>query len=229
MEVVLRPEVEDLYVKVDGGTPNFGDEMKGFFIGNLAELDSLKKAAQPYAGDEKTGVHNVILANENVLDVEIQWGGDRIDLAVLQETNRGIALVFFEAKHFANGELRARKGQPKVVNQVKRYASTLSDNRRAIEASYCRVCRNLVDLRGLAERYPKRHLLMERIVERPQELFVDENPRLIVFGFDGDQKNGSYWKPHLQKLRDEIGDKRVLLKGDSKEFTTGISTDYLCR
>ena len=77
--------------------------------------------------------------------------------------------------------------------------------------------------------YPKRHLLMERIVERPQELFVDENPRLNVFGFDGDQKNGSYWKPHLQKLRDEIGDKRVLLKGDSKEFTTGISTDYLCR
>ena len=73
---LLRPEVEDLYVKVDGGTPNFGDEMKGFFIGNLAELDSLKKAAQPYAGDEKTGVHNVILANENVLDVEIQWCGD---------------------------------------------------------------------------------------------------------------------------------------------------------
>ena len=100
-----------------------------------------------------------------------------------------------------------------MVNQVKRYASTLSDNRRAIEDSYCRVCRNLVDLRGLAERFPKRHLLMERIVERPQELFVDENPRLIVFGFDGDQKNGSYWKPHLQKLRDEIGDKRVLLKG----------------
>ena len=49
-----------------------------------------------------------------------------------------------------------------------------------------------MNLRGLPERYPKRHATVKRIVDRPQDLFVDEKLRLIVFGFDGDQKDGAY-------------------------------------
>ena len=222
---LLRPNMDDLYVKVDGGQPILRDDVKGFFIENLADLESLKKAARPYAGDEKTGVHDVIRANENVLDVEIQLGRDRIDFVALQETDRGIDLVFFEAKHFSNRELRS-KGAPKVVKQIKRYASMLRDNCQAIRDSYCRVCNNLMDLPKLAERYPRRHKLMKRIVDRPQELFLDKNPRLIVFGFDEDQKDGSNWEPHRQKLKHELGDERVLLRGRSKGFRKGISTGY---
>ena len=196
--------------------------MKGFFNENMADLKSLKRAARPYAGKEKIGVHNVIMANENIVDVEMQLGSDRVDFVALQETVRGINLVFFEAKHFANDELRA-EGKPKVVEQVGGYASMLSDNCKAIKESYSRVCANLTQLRGLAGRYPKRHEMMKRIADRPQDLFVDKNPRLVVFGFDGDQKNGPYWKPHLQKLKAAI-EGGVLLKGDSREFRTGIST-----
>ena len=225
---LIRPDIEKssiTYVDVDGGKPRFPQDMTGYFIEDIADCGRLKKAAEPYAGVEKKGVHNVILANKNILDVEIAQGKDRIDLVALQETNRGIDLVFFEAKHFANKELRA-KGKPKVVKQVKRYSNMLRRNRETIRDSYWRVCKNLTDLPGLAELNPKRHAMMKRIVNGSKELFVDENPRLIVFGFDRDQRNGSYWEPHLQKLEDAVGEKRVLLKGDSKEFRTGISTGY---
>ncbi len=65
---------------------------------------------------------------------------------------------------------------------------------------------------------------MKRIVNSPEKLVVDETPRLIVFGFDEDQKNGKNWKPHREKLRDAIGN-RLLLRGSSKEFRKGISID----
>lgn len=231
---LLRPDVGEsdggkwyVNVDIDGGRPIFPKDKERYFIENVTDLVLLKKAAEPYAGVEKTGVHEVVLKNKNILDVEIAQGNDRIDFVALQETGRVIALVFFEAKHFANSELRAKgDGEPKVVRQVKRYAGMLRRNRDAIRDSYRRVCKNLTELRGLAELNPKRHAMMKRIVNGSRDLLVDENPRLIVFGFDGDQKNGAYWKPHLRKLKDAIGKDRVLLKGDPKKFHTGISTGY---
>ena len=223
---LLDPNKED-YVEVDGRKPLYPDDMTGF----VREIDtaSLKKAAEPYAGLEKTGVHEIILANKNVLDVEITLGRNqedpsgRIDLVVTQEVNDRINLVFFEAKHFANPDLRA-EGKPKVLKQVERYARMLHGNRDAIRTSYLRVCSNLTRLHGLAKRNPKRHATMKRIVNSPEKLVVDETPRLIVFDFDEDQKNGKNWKPHRKKLKDAIGN-RLLLRGSSKEFRKGISID----
>ncbi len=223
---LVRPNVKDPYVKVEGGKPMFPENEKGYFIRDIRDRKSLKKAAGPFAGVEKTGVHDIIHANDCILDVEMELGKDRVDLVVLQDKGDRVDLVFLEAKHFANSELRAR-GEPPVVRQIKRYESMLRANREAIVKSYWKVCENLVNLRGMSERHPKRHALMMRAVNRPQELFVDGNPRLIVFGFDGDQKEGPYWKKHLQKLRNAIGETRVLLKGDSKEFRTGICERYI--
>ena len=224
---LLRPEIEAPYVNVGGGKPILPDDTKGFFIENIEDLKLIKKAVAPYAGREKTGVHEIILANENILDVEVASDHDRIDFVALQKTDRGIDLVFFEAKHFSDSRLRGEVGkQPEVVEQVERYRCMLREEREAIRDSYWRVCKNLTELRGLAELYPKRHAMMKDVVVRQQSLFINENPRLIVFGFDQDQKDGSVWKPHRQKLQEAIGKKRVLLRGKTYKFRKGISTAY---
>ena len=45
-----------------------------------------------------------------------------------------------------------------------------------------------------------------------------------MFGFDQDQKKGTVWKRHRAKLLEILGTERVLLKGNSKEFRSGISS-----
>ena len=38
-----------------------------------------------------------------------------------------------------------------------------------------------------------------------EALHVDQEPRLIVFGFDKDQKDGPIWQRHRQRLVEEFG------------------------
>ena len=98
----------------------------------------------------------------------------------------------------------------------------LKQNRKMVAESYGRICRNFVCLRGMSERHPKRHAMLERIKDK--RLSINENPRLVVFGFDDAQKKGKDWKPHRQKLDQTLGRERVLLKGKSKKFRRGISS-----
>ena len=51
---------------------------------------------------------------------------------------------------------------------------------------------------------------------------VDIKPRLVVFGFDEDQKKGSIWSPHKEKLVKSL-DGKYLDKGDPKNFINGIA------
>ena len=214
---LLRPKLPakvDPYVKIEDGRPVFQGDMAQFFTENLGCREALKNAAKAYAGVEKRGVSDILRANKNVLDVEIALGEDpqseedpepkegRVDLVALKKTKRGIDLVFFEAKHFANSEIRAKgDSEPKVVKQVKRYARLLKENRETIQQSYRQVCCNLLYIRGLADRYPLRHKILSCIADGSEQLFVDEDPRLVVFGFDGDQKKGKYWNRIYGSLR----------------------------
>jgi len=236
---LLRPDLHtkgDPHITVKDGVPDFQGDLRHFFIENLGCREALKNAAKPYVGNEKEGVFDIIRANENVLDVEIALGKDpqpeedgkpkegRVDLAVLRKTTGGIDLVFFEMKHFSNPELRAKGTEPKVAKQVRRYARLLNEKREAIEQGYRKVCWNLLNIRGLADRYPIRHELLSSIADGSEDLSVNVAPRLVVFGFDQDQKKGDYWQCHLSKLKDRIGPKNLLLRGNSKNFTKGIST-----
>ena len=70
------------------------DDSRKLLTVDMTSLGDLKKAVQPYAGDEKTGDYNILRANDNVLDVEIAFGGKEggdsslcIDLAALREGN----------------------------------------------------------------------------------------------------------------------------------------------
>ena len=132
--------------------------------------------------------------------------------------------MFFEAKHFSNGALRASgDAVPKVIGQIERYKNLLENNCGAISDSYRRVCGNLFDLRGLAERHPERHEILKGIADGLTPLTVNDTPRLVVFGFDEDQRTGKYGTLLRNKLKDKLG-YRVLFRGNSKGFTRGIST-----
>ena len=79
-------------------------------------LSKLKRAADLFSGMEKQGVHAIAQANENIVDVEIMLDATdlptardypRIDIAAFEQRSDGVELVFWEAKLFANKELRA--------------------------------------------------------------------------------------------------------------------------
>ena len=229
---LLHPSVDTPYVEFANGVYRLPDYIRTLFVDSPGEVRALKRAARPYAGEEKTGVHRIILSNTNILDVEIAFGlpgteetgasTPRADFAALHVVGGRGVVVFYEAKRFSDHKaLRAERGRvPEVVKQVGKYARLLRENRERIAASYSRVCRNLLSLCGMSARHRERHALLERIAGKP--LSIDAKPRLAVFGFDADQRNGAAWKRHRERLFELLGRERVLLKGESKGFRRGI-------
>ena len=216
---------ESVYVKIIDGKSCFQDT-KSLFFENL-DVKKLKAAANPCAGAEKTGVYEIICANGNILDTEVGFSTPRsyVDFAALVEVEQGVKIVFFEAKRFTNQELRSGGAdpKPKVIGQIERYKCLLEKNRHTLIDSYRRVCCNLLCIQGVAKKYPKRHKMIEDIAAGAK-LCIDEEPRLVVFGYDRDQENEDDWKVHREVLEKKLGKCRVLLERDSKGFTRGIST-----
>lgn len=211
--------------------------------GTLAEM---KRAAAALSGLEKAGVHALVKASSNVVDVEIALTGapmeaapaerdgaeadamllvpdtaasvtptpaqtrqDRLDAASLEE--RGAAdeawLVFHEAKLAANPSLRSRT-TPAIVTQVARYRATLTEQAERLAKSYPALCHDLVRLdalrgavratRGLAA-MPTLDPLVDEVARGTRRLRVDTEPRIVVFGFDADQRDGA-----LQAVIDDL-------------------------
>lgn len=214
---LLRPEVPDghnyntpEYLKVKDGRVECSAKVRDFFIEDLTDIDVLKRAAKPYAGPEKIGVHEIVLSNSNVLDVEIAFRRKRkrIDFSILRGTRDGVNIVFFEAKHFDSQELRARGDtEPKVIRQIKQYTDLLKKNRDAIIGSYRRVCCNLLKLHGVDKRNPERHKMLDGVAGGSIQLDIDKKPELVVLGFDEDQRGEERWHPHHEKLKSRLGSK----------------------
>ena len=231
---LLRPQLTTSeYIRIVDGRPASLPPVEEAFTRTLAEIDALKTAARPYAGAEKAGVHDVVLSNWNVVDIEIAFatGSDdatessapRVDFAALQVRGRHTEIVFFEAKDFTNPELRRRgDANPDVVDQIETYSRLLSDRHDEIVDSYRRVCGNLLRLRGIDDRHAERHEMLEGIAGGSTPLKANVEPRLVVFGFDADQRDGENWRPHRDKLKDRLGN-RVIFRGSSKGLTRGIS------
>lgn len=135
---------------------------------------------------------------------------DRLDAASLEDRDGSLWLVFHEAKHFKNPELRAGPAfAPPVSTQIARYRQAIATNIQTIRGSYSEVCGALRELSSMraklqapgaaapAELDP----LVFRVADG-ETLHVDGEPRLIVFGFDDDQKNGPTWTHHRQRLEE---------------------------
>jgi hypothetical protein len=187
-------------------------------------LNDMIRAASDLAGPEKTGLHPLIVGGTAVIDVEVALGRageamsiesatdgsetskstayrnqDRLDVATLERQGRNIAVVFHEAKHFTNPELRVRSGAPPVVGQLRRYRTTLAHHAPALIERYQAACRALVrfDAMSRAVRMAAGAVapsaldpLIGEFAEGRTDRVIDPEARLIVFGFDADQKRG---------------------------------------
>ena len=207
-----------------------------YLIHNLTEVDSIKKASTAYGGVEKEGIQKILNCNGNIIDLEIALTKEaeddegnieeikgatakRIDFAAFQKNTDHYDLLFFEAKHFSNKELRAKGDSlPSVLKQISRYRKLLEKYKNEIIESYKLVCCNLCELLPPDQ-------LDQSIIDIASGTYaikVDIEPCLVLFGFDEDQRTGVYWGPHKEKLVSSLG-KKFLAKGDPTNFTYGIS------
>jgi len=208
----------------------FDYDSRDFFVKSFAaDFSSIVKTADVYSGDEKSGLHNILVKNLNIIDVEVAFTEEddikekdhtpRIDFVALQTIKGCPEVVFFEAKNFSNKELRAKNSdKPKVVKQIGNYEKLICKHEDEIREAYISVLKNFIELDG----YPlEKKNLFRQALRIP--LKINPQPRLVIYGFDSDQKEGKNWRPHKEKLVANLGKDRVLLKGDSKDFRRGIS------
>ncbi|OGV59077.1 MAG: hypothetical protein A2283_03815 [Lentisphaerae bacterium RIFOXYA12_FULL_48_11] len=203
-----RPQTENVYVKIKGGKYH-------------EDIDLIKKASENYVDEEKSEVYSTILANSdnNVIDVEIAFpradvlqkrkGIDTIDYLRLergQNSNTDIRLVFYEVNLLINSEIKSRT-TPKVLEQIDRCEEALHNHEADILTSYALVAKNLMKLGLIRNRD-----LIRRVADNPQSLSIDFKPRLIIPGYDQDQKDGEVWNAHRDKLREVLGD-RLTIRG----------------
>jgi hypothetical protein len=222
------------------------DPIMHLYEGNKT-LQKLKRAAEVYAGDEKIGVHSIVKFNSDVIDVEVAIDArdlptfrkvPRIDIAALKQRDDYVELVFWEAKLFHNGELRAtvfeaeaerpvnangfeyeqstEDSLPRVMKQLSEYREALDAYRVDIIRSYTNVAKNLVDIAGMSG---SKHKVGATIsdVARGNELKIGHTPEvgLLIFGLDADQKAGRIWNEHLNRLRNE-GKFPIVQRGSAK-------------
>jgi len=189
----------------------------------------IKAASKPYSGVEKEGLAKILKANENIVDVEVSFQRetedgeidgkkqDRIDFCALRENKEGvIELCFYEAKHFSNKELRAQ-GEPAVVKQISRYKETLSSHEEEVRIAYQQAFENILELNYShpAEKHIKKAL--------KEGFSISEDIRLVIFGFDGNQKEGFLRSIENNLIKHGLKKEFILTKGDSKGFCVGIS------
>lgn len=181
------------------------------------------------ADAEKAGCHELAVRNPSVIDVEVAFPGKyvfddkatsapRVDLAAVEADGRDARLVFWEAKTYENGELRAldEKTPAKVCGQVKRYRQILAEHRATVEESYFRVAANLVAFKALGWVRTLSDTI-EVVGKGEAKLRLHDEPAvgLVVFGFDAGQRDEKRWMGHRDKLKKSI--ERVKLMGDAKQ------------
>ena len=204
------------YVNFTGG--NFDSvTISDSYTSITAHLSQIKRAAKSYQGDEKTGVHEISIKRNNVVDVEIQFPGtgSRIDFAALQRAKSGIEIVFYEAKTYSNKELRSRSGNPAVVEQVKRYESMLMDRREDIESSYQNVAKNICKITGWG---CKRNSIVSEAAKG--NITLNPEVRLVVFGYDTPQRTAAACPRGIfTKLKGLLDSRPVITAGAAANVT----------
>ncbi len=230
---LLRPEAKTTpYLQIEDGRFRL-ENPTDFFLDDVTDIADLRRAADVFAGEEKTGVHQIVMSNPNIIDVEVAFGAEdeqsgaqvaqRIDFAALRHGKVGAELAFFEAKTFANPEIRASGRAVPVFGQLKRYRQFLDGAQADLTSSYRKVCGNLLSLYGVSKKFSALHSVFRDISEGASDLRISNDVRLVVFGYDRDPARGAIWAKHREKLQATLGH-NLLLKGDPRNFTRGISS-----
>ena len=233
VKYLLDPDRSDRVVLNEDGTFH---EVSTPMLARYASgtLGKLKRAADLFSGMEKQGVHAVAKANENIIDVEIRLDTTnldakrdqpRIDIAAFEQRSDGVELVFWEAKLFANKELRASgSSQPKVVGQIKEYKQVLQTRQTEVLSSYRRVAKNLVTIAQMIGGDRKVGSAIRAVADGVElRMSSPANVGLVIFGFDADQKaEGGIGHKHFEKLKEQLGAKSVRAGGKADGLKLGF-------
>jgi hypothetical protein len=76
---LLVPSTPKSYIQVHDGTAALPEDVASLFNTDLSNLSAMKHAANPYVGEEKLGVHQVVMSNCNIIDVEVALGPETSD------------------------------------------------------------------------------------------------------------------------------------------------------
>jgi len=190
---------------------------------SYTDFHLIKSSMSVYYGEEKNGVHEISISVPNVLDVEIAFekdpvppkirkSTDRVDFLRLEKQDDQLRLVFYEAKLFTNKEIRKSKGiKPPVIDQLHDYIKALKKHEPDILTSYALVCKNMQDL-GLLNSKDLANSISSKL-----SFSMDPIPRLVIFGFDEDQRTGKIHTEHLVNLR-SFTKCPIIAKGAPKSF-----------
>jgi hypothetical protein len=214
-------------VSFNGTTFDLGGLRDNALISTYASnetLQRMKKAAALYAGDEKCGVHDIVVANDNVIDVEIAMSSagipdagelPRVDIAAFEEEGDEVYLVLWEAKTFYNSELKIT-GKKNVVEQIGRYKSAVAGHLPNIISSYSVVSQNLRDISQMSGGLRKISDSIRKVAEGAElQVRSPVDVGLIVFGFDAAQKE-HVWSPLRKDLEKVLEPNRIKAIGDAK-------------
>ena len=224
----LNAEIHHKYV-ADGAEGQLykifdGKDVGGICYDGKVMLSQWVERARQYARpkgtgvivSEKQGVAVIASRNPHVIDVEMGLPGrvaDRIDVVALERAGSAINIVFYEAKLFQNGALRARTFPPKVLQQLSRYEDWLKESGQdeKVTRAYRETCKLLIELRTM-QGTPAVHDLIVEASKDGSNLRIDPKPRLIVFGYD--EPRSDHWRPHEDVLRGRagLGDRGLIMQ-----------------
>jgi hypothetical protein len=132
-------------------------------------------------------------------------GSCLVDIAALESYGNETRLVFWEAKHYSNGELRAEDGRaPPVLRQLGFYERYLSENRKAIEGSYTRMAKNLVSIGNMGWKRQLSPLIADVATGKVLTLGTEPAVGLVIFGFGRADQVRAGWKTQLELLKSKI-------------------------
>jgi hypothetical protein len=132
-----------------------------------------------------------------------QLDRDIIDL-LLFDTESGL-LRFFEAKHYKNDAIRAdNRHEPNIVDQMNRYKEQLNTDRNVHNEM----------LKSYAAHVNIINQVFELEPSLPPPQIIDPTVRLLIFGFDNEQK--IKLESEVDRLENEYG-LYVYSKGDIKQ------------
>ncbi len=227
VKYLLDPDRDDRIVLEEDGkfdvklTPMLASYASGM-------LSKMKRAADLFSVMEKQGVHAIAKANENIVDVEIMLDAKdlptvrdypRIDIAAFEQRSDGVELVFWEAKLFANKELRASgSSEPKVVRQINEYKKVLQARQKEVLSSYRSVAKSLVAIAEMSHGARNVGTAIRAVAEDGEKLRMSSpaNVGLVIFGFDADQKAvGGIGHTHFEKLKSLLVENSVRVRGDA--------------
>jgi len=162
-------------------------------IKTLSEISQLKENINKYVGEEKDLSYTEIINDEKcILDVEIAFVRNKVDkpvkksdyeissidyLALEGTIKNSPTLVFYEAKHATNSEIRSRE-IPKVYEQIMRYKEALHTHENEIINSYKLVIKNFKSLHTL------HHCNIADLKLIDFNFSIDFEPKLIIFATD---------------------------------------------